>query len=56
LNFNRNSLEIFGTLEFDEIWLTISLLRLIGRKNKFLAKGDQKFEFPLKMEFGSILL
>jgi hypothetical protein len=32
------------------------LLHLIARKNKFPAKGDQKFEFPLKMKFGLILL
>jgi hypothetical protein len=56
LNFNRNSLEILETLEFSEIWLTISLLHLIVRKNKFPVKGDQKFEFPLKMIFGLTLL
>jgi hypothetical protein len=56
LNFHRNSLEILGTLEFDEIWLKSSLLHLIVRKNKFPAKGDQKFEFPLKKECGLILL
>jgi hypothetical protein len=42
-------------LEFNEIWLTSSLLHLIAKKNKFPAKGDQKFEFPLKMGFGWIL-
>jgi hypothetical protein len=42
-------------LEYDEIWLTSYLLHRIARKNKFLAKGDQKFEFPLKMGFGLIL-
>jgi hypothetical protein len=56
LNFNGNSLENLGTLEFDEIWLAISLLHLIARKNKFLGKEDKKFEFPLTMEFGLILL
>jgi hypothetical protein len=49
LNFNRNSLENLGTLEFGEIWLTSSLLHLITRKNKFTAKENQKFEFQLKM-------
>jgi hypothetical protein len=48
LNFHRNSLEILGTLEFDEIWLASSLLHIIVWKNKFLAKGDQKFEIPFK--------
>jgi hypothetical protein len=56
LNFNRNSLEILGTLEFAEIWLTSSLSHIIVRKNKFPAKGDKNFEFPLKKEFGLILL
>jgi hypothetical protein len=41
-------------LEFDEIGLESSLLHLIARKNNFPAKGDQKFEFPLKIEFGLI--
>jgi hypothetical protein len=31
------------------------LLHLIARKNKFLAKEDQKFEFHLKVGFGLIL-
>jgi hypothetical protein len=48
-------LEILGTLEFVEIWLASSLLHLIARKNKLPAKGNQKFEFPLKMGFGLIL-
>jgi hypothetical protein len=48
-------MKILGTLEFDEIWLVSSLLYLIARKNKFPAKEDQKFEFPLKMGFGMIL-
>jgi hypothetical protein len=47
-------MKILGTLEFYEIWLTSSLLHLIARKNKFPAKGNQKFEFQLKMEFGLI--
>jgi hypothetical protein len=51
LKFNGNSLENLGTLEFDEIWLASSLLYLIRRENKFPAKEDQKFEFPLTMEF-----
>jgi hypothetical protein len=42
-------------VEFGKIWLASSLLYLIARKNKLLAKGDQKFEFPLKMGFGLIL-
>jgi hypothetical protein len=54
LNFNKNSLENLGTLEFDEIWLTSSMLNLIARKNKFTAIEDQKFEYLLKMEFGLI--
>jgi hypothetical protein len=54
LNSHRNSLEILGTLEFDEIWLAGSLLNLVSRKNKFVAKENQKFEFLLKMEFGLI--
>jgi hypothetical protein len=51
LNFNENSLENFGTLEFDEIWITSSLSHLIARKNNFPAKEDRKFEFILKVEF-----
>jgi hypothetical protein len=35
-------------LGFNEIWLESSLLHLIARKNKFPAKEDQKYEFPLK--------
>jgi hypothetical protein len=48
LKFNRNLLEILGTLEFAEIWLTSSLLQLIVGKNKFPSKGDQKFEISFK--------
>jgi hypothetical protein len=54
LNFHRNSLEILRTLEFDEIWLTSSLLHLIARKKEFPANEDQKFEFHLKIDFGLI--
>jgi hypothetical protein len=50
LNFNRNSLEILGTLDFDEIWLPSSLLHLIARKNKSPTKVDQEFEFPMEKE------
>jgi hypothetical protein len=56
LKSEKNSLEILGTLDFNEIWLASSLLHFIARKNKFPAKEDQKFKFPLKMEFGLILL
>jgi hypothetical protein len=55
LNFIRNSLGNLETLEFGEIWLTSSLLHLVARKNKLLAKEDKKFEFQLKMEFELIL-
>ncbi len=55
LNFHRNSLKILGTLDFGETWLASSLLHLIASKNKFQAKGDEKFEFPLNMSFGLIL-
>jgi hypothetical protein len=44
----KNSLEFHGTLGFNKIWLASSLLHLIARKNKFPAKEDQKYEFPLK--------
>jgi hypothetical protein len=44
-------LEFFGNLEFDEIWPGVSLFHLVARKNKFLAKMDQKFEFLLKVGF-----
>jgi hypothetical protein len=56
LKSKKNSLKNHGTLDFNEIWLASSLLHLIARKNKFAAKGDQKFGFPLKMEFVFILL
>jgi hypothetical protein len=56
LKSKKNSLEIPGTLDFNEIWLASSLSHLSVRENKFPAKEDQKFEFPLKMEFGLILL
>jgi hypothetical protein len=51
-NFNRNLLEILGTLEFNEIWQVSSLLHLIARKNKFPTKEDQKFESQWRREFG----
>jgi hypothetical protein len=54
-NGARWSLKILGTFEFGEIWLARSLPHLIARKNKLPAKGDLKFEFPLKMGFGLIL-
>jgi hypothetical protein len=50
----KNSLDKFGTLGFDEIWLTSSLLHLIAKENEFPVKEDQKFEFLLKLEFGLI--
>jgi hypothetical protein len=45
LGLKENSLEFLRTLEFDEIWLTSSLLHIIARKNIFLTKEDQEFEF-----------
>jgi hypothetical protein len=51
LNFNGNSLEILGILEFDKIWPIISLLHLVVGKNKFQANMGQEFEFLLKVEF-----
>jgi hypothetical protein len=39
----KNSLDKLGTLGFDEIWLTSSLLHLIAKENKFPAKEGQKF-------------
>jgi hypothetical protein len=54
LESKKKSLEILGTLDFNEIGLASSLLHLIVRKNKCPAKGDQKSEFLLKMEFGLI--
>jgi hypothetical protein len=54
LKLKKNSPEFLGTLDFIEIWLESSLLKLIARKNNFLTKEDQKFEFPLKTEFGFI--
>jgi hypothetical protein len=56
LKLKKNSLEILGTLDLNEIWLASSWLHLIARKNKLPAKEHQKFEFPLKIEFGLILL
>jgi hypothetical protein len=54
LNFNRNLLEILGTLDFNEIWPASSLLHLFARKNQFSAKDDQKFEIQSKREIGLI--
>jgi hypothetical protein len=39
----KNSLDKLGTLGFDEIWLTSSLLHLIAKENEFPTKEDQKF-------------
>jgi hypothetical protein len=41
-------------LGFDEIWPACSLIHLIARKNPFLSKEDQNFEFHSKREFGLI--
>jgi hypothetical protein len=54
LIFNRNLLEILGTLDFNKIWPASSLLHLIARKNPFLVKEDQKVEFHSKWEIGLI--
>jgi hypothetical protein len=56
LKTKKNSLENLGTLDFSEIWPASSLLHFIARKNQCLAKEDQELKFPLKMEFGLILL
>jgi hypothetical protein len=53
-NSLENSLENLGTLDFDEIWPASSLLHLTTRKNQFISKEDQKFEFHPKWEFGLI--
>jgi hypothetical protein len=36
----KNSLDKLGTLEFDDIWLTSSLLHLIAKENEFLVKEN----------------
>jgi hypothetical protein len=54
LKSRKNSLEILGNWEFDEIWPTGSLLFLVSRKNKFQANMGQGFEFLLNGEFGLI--
>jgi hypothetical protein len=54
LNFDRNSLKISRTLDFDEIWLASSWLHLNARRNKFSSKEDQNFEFHSKRKFGLI--
>jgi hypothetical protein len=41
-------------LDFDEIWLASSWLHLNVRKNNFLSKEDQNFEFHSKRKFGLI--
>jgi hypothetical protein len=45
LNFNGETQEILGTLEFDEIYPTCFLLHLVARKNKFPAKVDLNLNF-----------
>jgi hypothetical protein len=47
----KKSLENLGTLDFHKIWPASSRLHLIARKNPFLSKEDQKFEFHSKREF-----
>jgi hypothetical protein len=42
-------------LDFNKIWPASYLLHLIARKNQFLAKEDQKFEFQSKRENRLIL-
>jgi hypothetical protein len=54
LNFDRKSLKISRTLDFDEIWLARSWLHLIASKNIFLPKEGQNFEFHSKRKFGLI--
>jgi hypothetical protein len=54
LKSKKISLKTLGTVDFNEIWLARSLLHLIARENKFPTKEDQKFEPPLKIEFGLI--
>jgi hypothetical protein len=44
----QNSQENLGTLDLDEIWTASSWLHLIARKNIFLPKKDQNFEFQSK--------
>jgi hypothetical protein len=38
----EKSLDKLGTLEFDEIWLTSSLLHLIAKENEFQQKRTKK--------------
>jgi hypothetical protein len=47
-------MKILGTLKFDVIWLTSSLLHLMKRKNKFQVNMGQEFKIPSKVEFGLI--
>jgi hypothetical protein len=42
LKSRRNSRDKLGTLEFDEIWLTSSLLHLIAKENEFPTKKGQE--------------
>jgi hypothetical protein len=41
LNLNGNSLEILGTLKFDETWPRAPFLHHLTRKNKFLMNMGQ---------------
>jgi hypothetical protein len=43
---------ILGISELDEIWLANSSLHLVAKKNEFPSKGDQKFDFFVREEFG----
>jgi hypothetical protein len=43
LKTRKKSLDKLGSLEFDEILLTSSLLHLIAKENEFPAKEDHKF-------------
>jgi hypothetical protein len=49
-----NLLKILGISKLDEIWLANSLLHLMAKKKEFPSKGDQKFEFLVREEFGLI--
>jgi hypothetical protein len=41
LKLNGNSLEIVGTLEFEETWTTTPFLHHLTRKNNFLVNMGQ---------------
>jgi hypothetical protein len=45
LKLNENSLEILGTLEFDETCSTTPFLHLLTRKNKFPANMSQNLNY-----------